>query len=231
MTEHYDALETRDPEQRMREQFAQLQRQVAYAKLQAPGLARLLADVDPREVTGPEELARLPVLRKSELAAMQRSARPFGGLVARTAPLRQIFASPGGIYEPEGEAPDYWRLARALYAAGFRKGDRVHNAFAYHLTPAGSMLATGAYAVGCAVFPGGVGNTEQQLAAMADVRPDGYGGTPSFLRILLERADELGIKLPSLTKALVSAEPFPPSLRDAFIARGSSSTIRKAATA
>ena len=220
MTEHYDALETRDPEQRMREQFAQLQRQVAYAKLQAPGLARLLADVDPREVTGPEELARLPVLRKSELAAMQRSARPFGGLVARTAPLRQIFASPGGIYEPEGEAPDYWRLARALYAAGFRKGDRVHNAFAYHLTPAGSMLATGAYAVGCAVFPGGVGNTEQQLAAMADVRPDGYVGTPSFLRILLERADETGVALDSLRKALVSAEPFPPSLRDAFAGRG-----------
>jgi phenylacetate-CoA ligase len=220
MSEHYDALETRDPEQRTREQFAQLQRQIAYAKLHAPAIARLLADVDPREVTGPDQLAHLPVLRKSELAAMQKAAPPFGELVARGAPLRQIFASPGGIYEPEGDAPDYWRLARALYAAGFRNGDRVHNAFAYHLTPAGSMLATGGYAVGCVVFPGGVGNTEQQLAAMADLRPDGYVGTPSFLRILLERADESHVKLDSLRRALVSAEPFPPSLRDAFAARG-----------
>jgi phenylacetate-CoA ligase len=220
MTEHYDALETRDPEQRTREQFAQLSRQVAYAKLHAPALARLLADIDPRDVTTPDALAKLPVLRKSELADLQRLARPFGGLVARDAPLRQIFASPGGIYEPEGEAPDYWRLARTLYAAGFRQGDRVHNAFAYHLTPAGSMLATGAYAVGCSVFPGGVGNSEQQLAAMSDLRPDGYVGTPSFLRILLERADESGIAVDSLRKALVSAEPFPPSLRDAFAARG-----------
>jgi phenylacetate-CoA ligase len=220
MSEHYDALETRDPEQRTREQFAQLQRQIAYAKLHAPAIARLLADVDPREVTGPDQLAHLPVLRKSELAAMQKAAPPFGELVARGAPLRQIFASPGGIYEPEGDAPDYWRLARALYAAGFRNGDRVHNAFAYHLTPAGSMLATGGYAVGCVVVPGGVGNTEQQLAAMADLRPDGYVGTPSFLRILLERADESHVKLDSLRRALVSAEPFPPSLRDAFAARG-----------
>jgi phenylacetate-CoA ligase len=131
-----------------------------------------------------------------------------------------VFASPGGIYEPEGAAPDYWRFARTLFAAGFRPGDLVHNCFSYHCTPAGSMLETGAHALGCTVFPGGTGQTEQQVAAMADLRPAGYVGTPSFLRIILDRADELGIKLPSLTKALVSAEPFPPSLRDALIARG-----------
>jgi len=128
--------------------------------------------------------------------------------------------SPGGIYEPEGAAPDYWRFARALFAAGFRAGDLVHNCFSYHCTPAGSMLETGAHALGCTVFPGGTGQTEQQVAAMADLQPAGYIGTPSFLRIILERADELGVKLPSLTKAMLSAEPFPPSLRDALIARG-----------
>jgi phenylacetate-CoA ligase len=220
MTEHYDALETRDPEVRMREELVRLRRQVAYAKEFAPAFARLLADVDPEAITTVQALAQLPVVRKSQLADLQRAARPFGGFAAAGAPIAQIFASPGGIYEPEGAVPDYWRLARALFAAGFRKGDLIHNAFAYHLTPAGSMLATGAQALGCAVFPGGVGNTEQQLAAMAELRPDGYVGTPSFLRILLERADEAGIALDSVRKALVSAEPFPPSLRDQFAARG-----------
>ena len=220
MNEHYDALETRDPEVRMREQLAQLHRQIAYAKERAPAFARALADVDPEAVTTLDALARLPVIRKSELAAMQKAVPPFGGLAARDAPIRQIFASPGGLYEPEGDVPDYWRLARALFAAGFRRGELVHDSFAYHLTPAGSMLATGAYALGCSVFPGGVGNTEQQLAAMIDLRPAGYVGTPSFLRILLERADESGTRIDSVRKALVSAEPFPPSLRDAFAARG-----------
>jgi phenylacetate-CoA ligase len=218
---HFDALETRDPERREREQFAQLARQIAHAKAHAPALARLLADVDPAAVATRAALARLPILRKSDLAALQKPARPFGGLAAtQWGRIRRVFASPGAIYEPEGEAPDYWRLARALYAAGFRAGDLVHNCFSYHLTPAGSMLETGAHALGCTVFPGGTGQTEQQVAAIADLRPAGYVGTPSFLRIILERAAELGIALPSLAKALVSAEPFPPSLRDAFKARG-----------
>ena len=221
MNEHYDALETRAPEVREREQFAQLAQQVAYAKAHASAFARALADVDPTAVTSREALAQLPVVRKSELAQLQRGERPFGGLAAtRWGSARRVFASPGGIYEPEGAASDYWRLARALFAAGFRAGDLVHNCFSYHCTPAGSMLETGAHALGCTVFPGGTGQTEQQVQAMADLRPDGYVGTPSFLRIILDRAAELGIALPSLTKALVSAEPFPPSLRDAFIARG-----------
>jgi phenylacetate-CoA ligase len=221
MNEHYDALEARDPEVRAKEQLALLSRQVAHAKAQAPAFARLYANVDPAAITTREALARLPVVRKSELAELQKQAPPFGGLAATGwGAMRRVFASPGGIYEPEGAAPDYWRLARALFAAGFRAGDLVHNTFSYHLTPAGSMLETAAHALGCTVFPGGVGQTEQQVAAMADLQPNGYVGTPSFLRILLERADELGIRLPSLTKALVSAEPFPPSLRDAFIARG-----------
>ena len=220
-TGHYDALETRDPEVREREQLAQLPGRIAYAKAQAPAFARTLAGVDPATITTRAALARLPVVRKSELAELQKQSRPFGGLAAaQWGSARRVFASPGSIYEPEGAAPDYWRLARALFAAGFRRGDLVHNCFSYHLTPAGSMLETGAHALGCTVFPGGTGQTEQQVAAIADLQPAGYVGTPSFLRIILERADELGVELPSLTKALVSAEPFPPSLRDAFIARG-----------
>ena len=220
-TEHYDSLETRDPEARVRDQFAQLQKQIAFAKAHSALFARTLQHVDPQAVTTPEALALLPVIRKSELAQLQKDARPFGGLATtRYGTMRRVFVSPGGICEPEGAAPDYWRLARALFAAGFREGNLVHNAFSYHFTPAGSMLETGLHALGCTVFPAGTGQTEQQVAAMADLGPDGYVGTPSFLRIILERADELGVGLPSLAKALVSAEPFPPALRDALIARG-----------
>ena len=131
-----------------------------------------------------------------------------------------MFSSPGPIYEPEGAAPDWWRLARALFAAGFRPGDLVHNCFAYHFTPAGSMLETGAHALGCAVFAGGIGQTEQQVQAMAELRPAGYVGTPSFLKIILEKADEQGVALPSLVKALVSGEAFPNALRDQLAGRG-----------
>jgi phenylacetate-CoA ligase len=138
--------------------------------------------------------------------------------MARSA--RHVFQSPGPIYEPGGHAPDYWRFGRALHAAGFRPGDLVHNSFSYHLTPAGSMVETGAQAVGCVVFPGGVGNTELQLQALAELRADGYAGTPSFLRILLEKADETGVALPALRKASVGGEAFPAALRDALRARG-----------
>ena len=221
MGEHFDTLETRDPEVRERELLAQLPRQIAHAKANAPAFARILADVDPAAITSREALAQLPVTRKSALLELQKSARPFGGLAAaRWGEAARVFASPGPIYEPEGRRADYWRLARALFAAGFRRGDLVHNCFSYHFTPAGSMLETGAHALGCTVFPGGTGQTEQQVQAMAELEPDGYVGTPSFLRIILEKADEMGVALPSLGKALVSAEAFPKSLRDALLARG-----------
>jgi phenylacetate-CoA ligase len=196
MNAHYDALETRSPEVREREQMDALARQVAYAKAHAPAFGRALRDVDAASITSRDALAQLPVVRKSELAELQRGERPFGGLASTAwGRARRVFASPGGIYEPEGAAADYWRLARALFAAGFRAGDLVHNCFSYHLTPAGSMLETGAHALGCTVFPGGVGQTEQQVAVMADLQPDGYVGTPSFLRIILDRAAESGVEL------------------------------------
>ncbi|MEO5733918.1 MAG: phenylacetate--CoA ligase family protein [Rubrivivax sp.] len=232
MNEHYDALETRDPAQREAMLMAVLPAQVRTAQATA-GFAPDLADIDAAEIGTRTALARLPVTRKHQLLERQQAARdgtagdPFGGMsaigwrgigAARIA--RRVFQSPGPIYEPEGHAADYWRLARALFAAGIRAGDLVHNSFSYHLTPAGSMMETGAQALGCVVFPGGVGNTELQLQALRDLGADAYCGTPSFLRILLDKADAEGVALPRLKHALVSGEAFPPSLRDAFANSG-----------
>jgi phenylacetate-CoA ligase len=225
---YFDTLETRDPELRERAQLAAVREQIAYARARAPWFARTLAGIDPAAIDSRAALASIPVVRKSELLQLQKADRPFGGFAAggrgrsgrEGRRARQVFASPGPIYEPEGDDADYWRLARALHAAGFRAGDLVHNCFSYHFSPAGSMLDTGLHALGCTVFPGGTGQTEQQVQAMSDLKPDGYVGTPSFLKIILDKADELGVPLPGLKKALVSGEPFPSVLRDALRARG-----------
>ncbi len=227
---HYDALETRDPAERERAQMAALATQVAHAQAHAPAFAARLAGIAAAEVTTRAALARLPVLRKHELMDHQRAADApdlFGGYATlgwgATAPERRalrVFQSPGPIHEPEGRGADYWRIARALFAAGLRAGDLVHNSFSYHFTPAGAMMESGAFALGCTVFPAGTGQTEQQVQALAACRADAYIGTPSFLKILLERAETLGIALPRLRKASVSAEAFPPSLRDWLQARG-----------
>ena len=218
---HYDELETRAPEQRERALLGALPGLIAHAKAKAPALAALLAEVDPRAVTSRAALAKLPVLRKSELIVRQKAAPPFGRLAA-VAPgaLARIFMSPGPIFDPEGRRPDYWRLARALFAAGFRSGDLIHNCFSYHLTPAGSMLETGAQALGCAVIPGGTGQTEFQVRAIEQLKPQGYVGTPSFLRIILEKGREMGADLSALRRALVSGEAFPPPLRKEIAGHG-----------
>ncbi len=217
----YDTRETRDPAERERELLSRLPGQIAHAKSNAPAFARLLEGFDPASITTREALAGLPVTRKSELLELQKQSRPFGGFSAVRwgSACKRVFASPGPLYEPESARSDYYRLARALFAAGFREGDLVQNTFSYHFTPAGSMMETAAHALGCTVFPAGVGQTEQQVAAIADLQPNAYTGTPSFLRILLDKADELGVK-PSFTKAFVSGEAFPPSVRDAFEGRG-----------
>ena len=227
---HYDALETRNPEQREQALMAALSLQIAHAQAHAPAFALSLADVNAAQVTSRAALARLPVIRKHELLERQSAAGApdvFGGFSAvgwgaRPAPQRalRVFASPGPIYEPEGAGVDYWRMARALFAAGFRAGDLVHNTFSYHFTPAGAMMESGAFALGCTVFPAGTGQTEQQLQAMAALKPAGYIGTPSFLKIILEKALETGVALPSLKKASVGGEAFTPSLRDWFAERG-----------
>jgi phenylacetate-CoA ligase len=224
-SDYLDELETRDPTERERRLFQLLPEQIANAQKNAPAFAKILDGVDPLAVTNRTALAKLPVIRKSELIERQKEQHkdrdPFGGLTAiPTGQLARIFASPGPIYDPEAPRADYWRLARALYAAGFRRGDIVHNTFSYHLTPAGAMLESGALAIGCAVIPAGVGNTEQQVRTIADVRPKGYVGTPSFLKIILDKAREMNVELPSLKLALASGEALPATLRTEFKERG-----------
>ncbi len=218
---YYDDLETRDPAERERDLFARLPAQIRHARAHTAAYGELLKDIDPETIDGRDALARLPVTRKSELSALQKATPPFGGFVAHPlAEVRKIFASPGPIYEPESDRPDYWRLARALHAAGFRRGQVVHNTYSYHLTPAGSMLESGAFALGCAVIPAGTGQSELQVETIAAVRPHAYVGTPSFLKIILDKADELGRDVGSITHASVSGEALPERLRSEMADRG-----------
>jgi len=219
--DHYDTLETRAPAEREKALFEALHAQIANARLRAPAFARILEGIDANAVASRAELARLPVLRKSELTDLQKKGPPFGGL-ATVSPgeVSHIFASPGPIYELAGRRPDYGQFARALFAASFRQGDVIYNTFSYHFTPAGIMVDNGARELGCAVFPAGVGQTELQVATMAELKPQGYVGTPSFLKILLEKGREIGADLSSVRKALVSAEALPASLRSQFVERG-----------
>lgn len=217
----FDALEARDPAERERLLFERLADHVAFARARTPHYARLLETIDPAQVTSREALARLPVTRKADLTQLQAAHRPFGGLNATpTSHLARIFMSPGPIYDPEGRRPDFWRAARTLFAAGFRPGDVVLNCFSYHLTPAGSMFETGLHHLDCAVIPGGVGQTELQARAIADLGPSGYVGTPSFLKLILEKSDELGLASGSIKRALVSGEAFMPAVREFLAGRG-----------
>ncbi|MFV0282764.1 MAG: phenylacetate--CoA ligase family protein [Castellaniella sp.] len=235
MQAYYDARETASADERESRLFERLPAALEKARGRATAIARQLGDIDPRTLDSRQALTRVPVLRKSELLQVQQAARVvqtgdiadverlrvFGGFsTVGWGDARRVYASPGPIYEPEGVRPDYWGFARALHAAGVRPGMLVHNCFSYHFTPAGSMMETAAHALGCTVFPGGVGQTEQQVRAMADLAPHAYTGTPSFLRIILEKADEMGVALPSLHLALFSGEAYPPSLQAWFRARG-----------
>jgi phenylacetate-CoA ligase len=202
-----------------------LPRQVAHAQRSSAAFTQILAGVDAEAVATRADLARLPVTRKPELFERQKAGRPqdlFGGFATlrRGPAMPRIFSSPGPVYEPESASRDYWRAGRALYAAGFRAGDLVHNAFSYHMTPGAFIMESGAHAVGCTVFPAGVGQTEQQLQAIAELRPDAYVGTPSFLRILLEKAQSEGTDVSCLRKGLTGGEALPPTLRDWFAERG-----------
>ena len=220
MSGHYDALEIRDPAAREREHFARLGEVIARATT-APGWAKHLSEIDPRSVTSRAALAKLPVLRKSDIATLQKENPPFGGLnVVAPNKARRLLMSPGPIFEPEGEGTDWWGAARAFFAAGFRGGDIVHNSFSYHLTPGAIIMESGARALGCAIIPGGVGNTEQQLEAIAQYRPSGYSGTPDFLKILLDTAQKTGKDASSFKRGLVSGAALPASLREELAGRG-----------
>jgi phenylacetate-CoA ligase len=217
----FDALEARRPGEREAALMAALPGHLAQAKRDAPGWARILQEVDAASVTSRAALAKLPVTRKSDLAELQRALPPLGGLNATpVAKLAKLFVSPGPVYDPEGQGKDWWRTGRSLHAAGFRPGDLVLNCFSYHFTPAASMVEHGALAVGCTVVPGGTGQTEMQAAAIRDLGVTAFGGTPSFLKLIVEKADELKIDVSSLQKAIVGAEYLPPMLRQAMAARG-----------
>ncbi|MFT5174872.1 MAG: phenylacetate-CoA ligase [Gammaproteobacteria bacterium] len=221
MSDFYDSLETRDPEQRESDLFAALPGQLANAQARTEYFRTLLEGVDPDQITSRESLAALPVTRKAEVSSLQKNSPPFGGLAASAlGEMARVFASPGSMFEAQPHRADYWRCARALFAAGFRRGDLVHNTFSYHFTPAGAMIEAAAHALGCAVFPAGGGQSELQVNAITHFRPSGYTGTPSFLRIIVEKARELGEDISSLNKAVVSGEALPPSLRDELIDYG-----------
>src|SRR4051812_27998236 len=217
--DHFDTLETRDSAARETDLFARLPANIALA-MTAPGWGKHLAGIDPKSVTGRAALAQLPVLRKSALPALQKEAPPFGGFnVTPPGRAKRLFMSPGPIFEPEGQRGDY-NAARALFAAGIRDGDVVHNCFSYHLTPGAFILEAGAHALGCAVIPGGVGATEAQLDAIVQFRPTGYVGTPDFLKILLDAAEKAGKDASSIGRGLVSGAALPGSLRTELLGRG-----------
>lgn len=220
MSDHYDALETRDPAERERDLFRRLPAVIDVAR-QAAGWRTHLGAIDARAITSRAALASLPVMRKAALPDVQKGAPPFGGLsVVPPHELSRLFVSPGPIYEAETEAADEWRYARILFAAGFRPGDIVLNCFSYHLSPGGFILDAGARALGCPVIPAGPGNSEQIVDIIAHFRPAAYCGTPDFLKILLDKAAELGRDVSSLRKASVSGAAFPPSLQAEIKARG-----------
>lgn len=223
MSPFFDTLETRPPEVRESDLMQALAHQVAHAKRNTTAYAALFKDVDPAAVCTREALAQLPVTRKHDLVALQRDGRDtradtFGGYsTASFGPaMTRVFASPGPLYEPEGHLKDYWRVARAMHAAGFKQGDLIHNTFSYHFTPAGAIMESSALALGCTVMPAGTGQTELQIRTMADLKPTAYAGTPSFLKIILERAADMGVTLGTVSRALFSGEACPESLRQWF---------------
>jgi phenylacetate-CoA ligase len=213
MSNYFDELETRSPQDREHDLMARLPQLVAHAQT-ATGWGRVLHGVTAGDIDSRAALAQLPVTRKSDLKALQEADAPFGGLTT-TAPrkLARIAMSPGPIFDPEGRGADWWRYARPFHAAGIRAGDLIQNCFSYHFTPAAFMVEGGAFRLGCTVIPAGSGQTEMQVQAMAALRPDAYCGTPSFLKIIIEKAEEMGADIGSLQCAVVGAEALPPSLR------------------
>lgn len=219
--EMFDARERLTPDQREADLFAKLPDFLIHAVRSASGWAEHLSGFDLTVVSSPEALTALPVLRKSDLLVRQKEKPPFGGFLAGTLEgVERVFMSPGPIWEPQAEGDDPWNGARALFAAGFRKGDVVVNAFSYHLTPGGFILDHGARALGCTVFPAGVGNTDMQVEAIDVLKPTGFIGTPDYLKVLLDRAAELGKDVSSIKRALVSGGALFPSLRQDYESRG-----------
>ncbi len=226
---YYSMREVRGAEERERELFSQLRHSLRTLMSATPRMAEQLNGLDVTTLYTREDLAAIPVVRKSTLMQKQHDLRGtggvgeavFGGFTSVTwGQVARVYGSPGPIYELDTNRSDYWRMAQALYAAGIRPGMLVHNCFSYHFTPAGNMLESGALALGCSVFPGGIGQTELQVKTMLDLRPQAYTGTPSFLKIIIEKAEELGEKIGSLKHAVFTGEAFTPTMQAWFAERG-----------
>ncbi len=221
MSDYYDDKETRSSEERLASLTKDILAQLHHAKTKAPAYRKLFAEVEINDLSSLDDLESLPVTRKSALIECQKENPPFGGFTAfGDGELAYTFISPGPIFDPQTHRRDYWRFARSLHAVGMRKGDLVHNTFSYHMTPAGAMFSSGCHAIGATVIPGGIGQTEQQVETIAALKPSGYSGTPSFLKILLEKADDIGADCSSIVRALVSGEAFPPAIRQGLNDRG-----------
>ncbi|MBC3870863.1 phenylacetate--CoA ligase family protein [Undibacterium oligocarboniphilum] len=231
MTDYLDALETRNPQSREQALMTRLPQLVAHAQT-APGWAHILHGVQATDIRSRQALAQLPVTRKSDLKTLQQQQLPFGGLTTtESRRLGRIFMSPGPIFDPEGKSADWWRFARPLHAAGVRAGDLIQNCFSYHFTPAAFMVESAAQRLGCTVIPAGIGQTEMQIQAMANLKPDAYVGTPSFLKIILEKAADSGVDISSVRRAVVGAEALPPSLRQWLQANGVPQVLQMYASA
>ncbi|MEO0669700.1 MAG: phenylacetate--CoA ligase family protein [Pseudomonadota bacterium] len=216
---HYDDLETRSADTRARDLKVALQDQVGRAQRLA-GYADTLGGVDALKIGGVGDLAALPVLRKADLGAAQKAHPPLGGFTTGVSQFSHVFQSPGPIYEPGShDSKDWWRFARFLHAAGIRSQDVVQNCFSYHLTPAGIMFENGATAIGAGVLPAGTGQTEAQVIAARDIGTTAYAGTPDYLKVILDKADEMGATL-RITKAAVGGGALFPSLRQEYEDRG-----------
>ncbi len=213
---YYDLRECQDHNEREHDLMTRLGGLISYAKQESAYYRELLFDIDPTQIDSREELAKLPITRKSDLMKLQAQHVPFGGLNAESGKIERVFQSPGPIYEPENTSLDWWRMGRAFYAAGFRQGDLVQNCLSYHLTPGGFIMDSGARACGCVVIPAGPGQTEQQLELIENLRPQGYCGTPSFLKILMDKAQAQHRDISSITHALVTGEALPKALRQTF---------------
>lgn len=231
MPDFFDQLEQREPAQREAELMARLPSLVAHAQ-SAAGWAAILQGVQADEINSRSALAQLPVTRKSALKDLQKQAHPFGGLNTTAVDgMRRLFMSPGPVFDPQGQGEDWWRFARPLHSLGVRSGHVLQNCFSYHFTPAAFMVEAAAHKLGCAVIPAGSGHTEQQVQAMAALHPDVYVGPPSFLRIIIDRAQEMGADISSIKMALLSSEALPLSLRKWFNQHGVAHVMQTYGTA
>lgn len=221
MSEYFDSLETRGREEREKELFDDIAGKIEDVMERLPGWRDRFAGIDVSAVKDRESFAALPVLRKPELMEAQAENPPFGQFVD-TGQINgcRIFMSPGPVWEAQAPGADPWLAARSFHAAGVRSGDIVHCSIGYTVTPGGAILDEGIRALGAVTYPAGVGNTEAQVEAIATLKPSCYAGTPDYLQVILDKADDMGKDVSSIKRGFVSGGALFPSMRTAYAQRG-----------